>query len=127
MKYIFYLCLLILSGCSVRKKQNYDLLRSKELIAKFAEIPDAPLHTSLQQVATDDQSPDQIQMFYTTSMKTEDLVLFYQQNMERLGWMVISESYVQDWLLQYGKPDQICSILIKNNKLVIFVSKRKGV
>lgn len=125
MSYIFYILFLFLcSGCGIKKQIQHDNFHEKELIAKYADLPDAPFQVKLESIAISPDQHDQIQMFYSTMMPAQELVDFYQQQMERSGWELLAESYAQDRLLQYVKPAQVCSILISSNKLTVYLSKR---
>lgn len=123
----FLLCLLC-SGCGVKQQPiiRHEKFQEKEIIAKYAELPDTPFQVVLDSIATIPYESDQIQMFYTTTMKNQELIDFYQQQMERLGWDLLAESHAQDCLLHYVKPTQICSILISQQRLHIYLSNKKG-
>lgn len=123
----FVFILPVIAGCGISKKLKLvDFLQQQEIIAKFADLPDAPFQTKLQQISKLDESYDQLQVFYTFTMPRHDLISFYQQQMERLGWELFAESNVQDCLMHYSKPQQLCSILITENNLTIYVCNKKG-
>ena len=121
------LALSILTGC-VKKNNlhNHDLFQQQEIIAKFAELPDVPFQVCLKHIAVSDTDHQQLQIFYTFTMPIQELILFYHQQMERLGWELLAESNVKDFLLHYSKPNQLCSILIGDNQFSIYICKKKG-
>lgn len=126
MNYIFYLSLLLCAGCAIQKPIHQNNFQNKEIIAKYADLPDVPFQAKLHSIAMNPDDQDQVQMLYTTTIPVEELAGFYQQQMERCGWELFAESHAQDWLLHYIKPQQICSILIAENKLTIYLGNKKG-
>jgi predicted phosphoadenosine phosphosulfate sulfurtransferase len=123
----FAMLLPIISGCGMQKKiKSTDVLQQQEIIAKFADLPDAPFQVQLQKIAVSSEDHDQLQVFYTVTMPAQELIAFYQQQMERLGWELLAESTTQDWLMHYVKPHQVCSILISQNHLSIYICNKKG-
>lgn len=121
------LILFLVAGCGARKKIiSKDFFQHEEIIAKFADLPDAPFQAQLKNVAVSEQAHDELQLFYTIAMPVDDVVAFYQQQMERLGWQLLAESTTKDYLMHYSKPEQICSILISGNSLSIYVCNKKG-
>jgi len=117
---------LFVAGCGLKKPILHDTFQNKEIIAKYADLPDVPFAVKLQSISMGLDDQCQIQMFYTTKMTIHELIEFYQQQMERNGWDLLAKSHAQDCLLQYVKPMQICSILISDNKLAIYLGDKKG-
>lgn len=125
MNYIFYVCfLLFFVGCGIKKPVLIDNFQEREILAKYADLPDAPFQVKLQSIETLPDEHNHVQLFYTTMMPVDELVDFYRQQMERCGWELLAESHVQDRLLYYIKPTQICSILISEHKLTIYLCKK---
>ena len=119
--------LLIVAGCAVHKKSHLSISRDyQEMIAKFSDLPDAPFQAKLETIICSSTDHNQVQIFYTCPMSRFDLLLFYEQQMERLGWQLYAQSEVQDCLLHYNKPDRICSILLTGDKLIIYLGTIKG-
>ena len=119
--------LVLLSGCAYHKKiqpQKSDYYQ--EIIAKFADLPDAPFQAHVEKVVQSDQNPEQIQIFYTCNMPKVDVIAFYEQQMERLGWELYAQSDAVDSVLHYSKPTVLCTILISGNKFSLYVSTKKG-
>ena len=127
MSYIFYLLFLLSCvGCGMKKPAHHESFQNQEMIARYSDLPDAPFQVKLQSIVVNPDNQDQVQMFYTTTMPIQELAYFYQQQMERCGWDLLAESHVNNWLLNYVKPACLCSIIISENKLVIYLSDKKG-
>ncbi len=125
----FALLVIITAGCGVQKKakiKSPEILQQQEIIAKFADLPDTPFQVRLQKIAVSPEDHNQLQAFYTVSMPQSDLITFYQQQMERLGWELFAESTTQDCLMHFVKPAQLCSVLITQNRLSLYVCNKKG-
>ncbi len=122
-----FVLLLIVAGCGMQKKVKFkkNIQQQEEIIAKFADLPDTPFQAQLQNIAVSQESHDQLQLFYTVAMQQQDLIVFYQQQMERLGWELLAESNLQDYLMHYSKPGQFCSVLISQNRLSIYICNKK--
>ena len=127
-KVAYFIAILpIIAGCGLQKKiKSKDFYQHEEIIAKFADLPDAPFQAQLKNVAVSSKAHDQLQLFYTIAMPAQDVIAFYQQQMERLGWELLGESNAQDSLMHYSKPGQLCSILISQNRLSIYICNKKG-
>lgn len=125
---IVVLCSLFIvcAGCTLHKANREQEFLEKTLLAKYSDIPDAPFHTVLQTVIAEENRPGQVQITYTTTMSQSQVIDFYEQEMERLGWNFIGKSLAKDVLLQYSKPDVFCSILLQQKKITVFVVQRKG-
>lgn len=125
----FMALIMIIAGCGMQKKvtiKSPEILQQQEIIAKFADLPDTPFQVRLQKLAVSQEDHNQLQAFYTVAMPQADLIAFYQQQMERLGWELFAESTTQDCLMHYVKPQQVCSILISPNRLSMYVCNKKG-
>lgn len=122
------MCILLVSGCGIKQqvKRNFVIEHQEELIAKFADLPDAPFQAHVQNIAVDHEKHDQVQIFYTTSMTEQDVIHFYEQQMERLGWELIAQSTTQNYLLHFSKPIQLCSILVQPHHFDIYVCNKKS-
>ena len=117
----------IIAGCGMQQKLKHpEYLQQQEIIAKYADLPDAPFQAQLKKIATSQQAHEEVQLFYTFTMSVDDLLAFYQQQMERLGWELLAESKAQNYLLHYVKPSQVCSVLIAENQLSLYICNKKG-
>lgn len=130
MKKLLLFCLLIMlvvAGC--RKKisvgNTEKIQEYREIIAKFADLPDAPFQASIDRIAILPENHDQLQIFYRVTMPVDEIVLFYQQQMERLGWQLYAQSTIEDVVLHYTKPEQICSLIIRKNQLSIYIMHKQ--
>jgi len=129
-----FLCMIhiFFVGCKIPHKlspyveRSLELLQYEEIIAKHSDLPDMPFQTQLHKISIDNDQIDQLQIFYVTSMFMQDSIRFYQQQMERIGWDILSQSQGQDCLLIYTKPDKICSVLLKDTSIAIYYSDKKG-
>ena len=131
MKKIWYawLMLIIIAGCSHKKNLQDRFQRSlqqKEMIAKCTDLPDAPFQAQLESIAVAPDHHDQIQIFYKMSMPVQDVMDFYIQQMERLGWDLIAQSIAQDCILHFSKPYQLCSFIIEDKNLSIYLCNKQG-
>lgn len=116
-----------LTGCVQQQKIKPDIYRQhQEVIAKFADLPDAPFQAQLKTIVTSPEYHDQVQVFYTSCMPKIDMMHFYEQQMERLGWQLIAQSDIQDCLLQYSKPEQFCTIVISQDRFSLYFGNKKG-
>ncbi len=120
--------LMLVAGCSWQKKQQKQksMPQYQEIIAKYADLPDAPFQAQLEHVVQSEQSHDQIQIFYICSMPKADIVTFYEQQMERLGWQLQGQSDIDHCLLLYRKPLQFCSVLIADRSIAMYIGNIKG-
>ncbi len=127
MLYVCICLLMLLQGCAGHKKIKpvAVVLHEQEVIAKCVDLPDAPFQAHLEKIAMVPEQFNQLQLFYTTSMPMADVILLYQQQMERLGWNCIGQSYVDDCLLCYSKPTQLCSVLIRPHSFVVYLCEKK--
>ncbi len=128
--YGWLLVCLVLAGCLKQqpklKKIDERALFAREMIAKFSDIPDAPLQVTLESLQVS-QDQHQMQAVYTMMMTAQDVVNFYEQQMEWLGWEEIAQSTLQDIVVHYRKPGKMCSIVVTGSKLSIYLCTRKGV
>lgn len=121
------LVLPLLVGCGMQKKmKSTEFLEQQEIIAKYGDLPDAPFQAQLKKIAVSSENHQQLQIFYTFTVPTQDIVIFYKQQMERLGWDLFAESTTQDYLMHYSKPQELCSFLVKDNNLSIYMCNKKG-
>ncbi|MGZ6254444.1 MAG: hypothetical protein ACXWL5_00440 [Candidatus Chromulinivorax sp.] len=120
------ICLLIISGCSFHKKsQSIKNVQHHEILAKCTDLPDAPFQLSLLDVVTSSDN-DQMQFFYTFTGMKDDIIVFYEQQMERLGWDIKAQSNLQDYFILFNKPYKNCAILIQQNKVTIYFCHKKS-
>jgi len=128
--YLYLIVLVIFAGCGVKqmkiKKEN-DNFQHREIIAKFSDLPDAPFQAQLKDIAINQENHDEIQMFYLIKMPLNDIAIFYEQQMERLGWDLLSESKSKDIVFIYTKPNLVSLILISDDHVSIYLNQKKGI
>ncbi len=121
---IYLMCLFFIS-CTHRTKIQYKVQQDyQEIVAKFADMPDSPFQAKLDNLIISDQCHDQVQIFYSCLMPKLDMIHFYQQQMERLGWELLGQSDIHDCLLCYSKPELLCCIIIRKDSIVLYRSKK---
>ena len=119
--------LMMLAGCISQKNIKPEKYQEhQEIIAKFADVPDAPFQAKLENIVTSPEHHDQVQMFYSYTLSMLDVIAFYEQQMERLGWELIGQSDIHDCVLCYSKPQQFCSIVIAKDHFSMYVGNKKG-
>ncbi len=66
-----------------------------------------------QEYAKNSAAKGQHFLAYTTTLSESDLIVFYEQEMERLGWqkMVVLPDF--ETMLIFSKPDRMCSISLR--------------
>lgn len=75
------------------------------------------------------QGSDEV-LAYTISHKNlDEIVLFYSQEMERLGWQIIKKFYAYEVFLYFQKPLSACAVSIRSFKtdfLITVFMQREG-
>jgi hypothetical protein len=126
---VLFFILFIISGCALRNKQvaghNKDqsdaagVWRSEleRIEAKLADVP-LPLKTLLepQQVSFSAVDATATMRIYQARLTADELVLFYQQEMERMGWKQLLFFVGQESLLVFERPTRSCVISIRPGK-----------
>lgn len=122
---------LLVSSCSYKapfKQQSVEKISLQESIARLSSIPDVPLGVQVKNIIKLENDPDSLQVFcYYGSMKAKDLKIFYNEEMERIGWRLIAEYDGAEILLNFEKPSGIiCVISIRmDRQLVITLITKK--
>lgn len=127
LSHLSFLCWMLFSGCNFHQKQKIKVdenYRYKEILAKYSDIPDVPFQAVFINMAYKNENPDQVQFFYKSSLPREQLIIFYEQQMELLGWRLITRSDLTDLLLVYEKPEIVCSILMQKSMITIYFSSK---
>ncbi len=122
-----FVLLLLLSSCGVahqkkggqsqvagrsKKNQKHVLEDIKIQEAKQADIPIPMSATSLSRQYYADA--DRVMLGYRDyTLSPQDLVTFYEQEMERLGWRSIFAVSGYESMLQFAKPDRLCIVSIR--------------
>lgn len=130
MKRHFLLVLLFfLASCSKQLKKR-EVLELQTSVARFSQIPDAPVYATVKKVVRSEKNPDDAQVFYNCQGLTglQDIKLFYIEEMERSGWQLDLEYEGHEVLLEFSKPSgMVCHISIrsKNNYVVTLIQKKE--
>ena len=130
--------LLVLPACTKQserahepKKHSDHYVRVQE--ARLNDVPFPLGSEPLPQFFTGDEqaeiSADNIMLAYANNRKQEDLMLFYQQEMERLGWRHVGYITRSETLLHFDKPSRFCTISLRPGKtlkseIVIFAGNK---
>ena len=119
-------CCILLVGCGVQKKlykdqKNTLFFEQQEIIARYSDLPDAPFQVQLKDIVVAPENYDAMQLFYTTKLSTQDIAVYYEQQMERLGWQLSAQSKLHDLFFYYTKPEKFCSIIIFKDSFTMYV------
>lgn len=124
--FVIVSCVIVLGGCGLKKQFHQDaiLYEHQEIIARCSDLPDTPFQVQLKKIIVAPENHDQMQIFYTTTLSVQDIIFYYEQQMERLGWQLLAQSKLQDAFLCYGKPEKFCSILIFEGSFRVYVGNK---
>jgi len=136
--YLFVL-LSMFSGCQNKKTVNKKMSRLakqsqmslQESLARISDLPDGPFGFQVKKMITDQQSPENVQIFYQALDK--DTVDYnkikesYCGDMELLGWKLDSVFDGQDMILVFVRPSgKMCMISLRHGgKLVVVMLGKK--
>lgn len=120
--------LLFLPSC---KKDENSLARrwqSKHLEAKLHDVPvllNAQLMQNINNTACVDESSI---ISYEVPIDHDQATIFYQEEMERLGWWQTAAFKGAESLLNFEKPNKYCSISVrpckKISRIIIFIGQK---
>lgn len=117
-----------LSSC----KKNKDLVakrwKSKHLEARLYDVP-VLLNAQLVQNINNTASVDESSIIsYESEVSFDAIALYYQEEMERLGWWQTAAFKGSEILLNFEKPNKYCSISIrpfkKLSRVIIFIGQK---
>jgi hypothetical protein len=114
------------------KRNDYDAQvkrwQSKHLEAKLYDVPvllNAQLVQNINNTACVDESSI---VSYEVPVDHEQASLFYQEEMERLGWWQTAAFKGSESLLNFEKPNKYCSVSIrplkKISRVIIFIGQK---
>ena len=90
--------------------------------AKLTDIPIPVASKPIKEYCSSENGT--IILGYHSSVSIEDLISFYQHEMERFGWEYGAQLKGNEVLLNFEKPNRVCSISIRpyihQNDIVIF-------
>lgn len=102
--------------------------------AKFSDVP-LPFNALPIESYNDIFSDEGSILAYQSKMSHEDIIDFYQREMEHLGWQQVVSVKGLESLLQFEKPGRFCTISVRpseskifrycmNTKIIIFTGKK---
>ena len=94
------------------KRNNH--LNVQEHEARLFDIP-VPV-CAISSFQEQDYNPKNFVLIYNVDSSSDELVKFYEKQMERFGWKSLSNSHQQESNLLFEKPSKICLISIRSNK-----------
>lgn len=112
---------------------NSRQMLSDEYEARLIDIA-IPFGARLLDAYTDNENKNNEMVFsYVTPMSMEQVVAFYNEQMERLGWSCARHVRGHEQLLLFERPDRSCSITLRSTahpkrvdmrftKIVIFIA-----
>jgi hypothetical protein len=124
------LCMVMLLCTSCKKDKDFAAQRwqSKHLEAKLYDVPvllNAQLVQNINNTACVDESSI---VSYEVEASHETIAVYYQEEMERLGWWQTAAFKGSETLLNFEKPNKYCSISIrplkKISRVIIFIGQK---
>lgn len=107
---------------------DIDVIRQQE--AKLSDIPIPISSQPIPEYCVQNMSvPHQVMLGYECTLGADELVKFFNQEMERYGWRYISQFSGQERLMHYEKPNRVCAISLRpiqeNTHVLIFTGKKQ--
>jgi len=140
MRDVTLVLVLLLASCGGSKTNRYAEKKLRPVCGDFdvirqqeAKLSDVPIPISSQPIpeycVQDISMPHQVMLGYVCALSPDDLVKFFNQEMERCGWRYISQFTGLERLMHYEKPDRVCSISLRpnleNTQVLIFTGKKQ--
>ena len=100
------LCI-VLPQCYQRPQSQSMRVSFTDLEARHADIPVPLKHTPLTKELTENT------IAYTAPIPLEELISFYQNEMERMGWNMFAELVGSQTILVFEKPFKNCAITLQ--------------
>lgn len=120
------LCLFtLLSGCAHQDKKQIsdkntktesEIIKDISIREQEAKLADVPFPLNIQPLSAFNilpEEPNHSLLGYTTATDVSELVMFYQQEMERLGWQENMHVKGSETQLLFQKPDRVCSVSLR--------------
>lgn len=107
---------------------DIDVIRQQE-----AKLSDIPIPISSQPIpeycVQNVMVPHQVTLGYECTLGADELVKFFNQEMERHGWRYVSQFSGHEWLMHYEKPNRVCAISLRpiqeNTHVLIFTGQKQ--
>ncbi len=132
--------LVVFSGCGQHKKEalkkksrqaRQSQLFLQESLARIPDLPDGPFGFEVKKMISDDQNPENVQIFYQAldkeTVNCDQIKDSYCSDMELLGWKLASVFEGQDMILVFVRPSgNMCVISLRQGgKLVVALLGKK--
>lgn len=134
MKKTLYSCFALLvslfSGCQKHIEKQKRLAHDKqtkmyelqESIARLVDIPDVPLQCKIIAIAESEQGSSEFQLICDCALMLHaDIISYYKEEMERIGWQLQSEYDREgEALLVFIKPGgSVCTVSLRDHQRVV--------
>jgi hypothetical protein len=125
----------VLIADEVAQDRGNRLMFSDECEARLTDIAIPFGARLLDHYMNGQAQPQETVIGYLSTMKQVDVLAFYTEHMERLGWSCASHVRGYEQFLLFEKPERLCSVVIRSvtdpkradtifTKIVIFVSQK---
>jgi len=107
--------LLFLPSCAfLQKKQSQSRLLSKE---QEAQLTDVPVMFDFVQCVQPQLSDQADVLHFESPSSRQEIVMFYEQEMERLGWRPIKtlDDTCQESVLLFEKPHNLAVVIVRDD------------
>lgn len=126
-----FFAIVLIPACKNKNQQpgtSMELWDQTHIEAKLHDVPvlvNAELMQNISQTASLSESTI---ISYESKIHLDDAFLFYQEQMERLGWKQTAAFKGAESLLNFEKPQKYCSISLRPNKklirVIIFIGQK---
>ena len=120
---------LILPACVKRRAAKHGLhsyYEEQPVLVHDAQYTDIPLPVQTTVHVITGSTARATGLTYISLFASEDLIKFYELEMERLGWKQLQLFTIAcEVLLVFEKPEKLCTISIRpDNRVVLFFGQR---
>lgn len=122
--------ILFFAGCTKQRKvvNTAQLWDQMHIEARLYDVPVLINAALMQNISTTAQTSGSTIISYESTIPLNDAILFYQEQMERLGWKQTATFCGAESLLNFEKPRKYCSISLRPNKrltrVIIFIGQK---
>lgn len=116
-------CVLALSSCYKKARDiSHSYYDGQEFFKAEAQLTDIPFPVQVTPRILSGSTARAVGLTFVSHFLLNDLVRFYQFEMERLGWKELHLFSVEsEILLVFEKPQKFCTVSIRpDNRVVIF-------
>lgn len=106
-------------------KKTFELQAS---LARFSEIPDAPIYVKVRDIVRSLLHPEDVQVFYDLGKADKvEVKDFYIEEMERRGWRLHAQYDGLEYFLEFVRPSgMICIVSIRDKQKMVVTLLKKG-